>query len=330
MFAENFNTAEGYGLYGGFNSVFVCDNGISVAKQVNFPNGWTDDTNLSFKVLFKNGHNCADASTPMTLNGVAVVVNKYGTLIPLPIHEMDDGGTPIYKSLQPNTILEMYYTDNYDGADTPAYVIIGNPIVLSSADYTIYADGQMGVDISHPIGSLYTQYPMQLSPLDLFKFTTWEVINYGGAFFRSNGGNAETFEKSLTISLQNGVNITFSTTHNLTVGTPIYDYENNECRFVATIEDTSSITIDSAFSHSNLTSVLIGQNDTLQNHVHSQVVKAGNYDVSGGYPYYGGSSKTSEVGNTTPPKAYNDFGEPRVSNETRSINFTYKVWRRTN
>lgn len=141
MFAENFNTAEGYGLYGGFNSVFVCDDGISVAKQVDFPNGWTDDTNLSFKVLFKNGHNCADASTPMTLNGVAVVVNKYGTLIPLPIHEMDDGGTPIYKSLQPNTILEMYYTDNYDGADTPACVIIGNPIVLSSTDYTIYADG---------------------------------------------------------------------------------------------------------------------------------------------------------------------------------------------
>ena len=157
MFAENFNTAEGYGLYGGFNSVFVCDDGISVAKQVDFPNGWTDDTNLSFKVLFKNGHNCADASTPMTLNGVAVVVNKYGTLIPLPIHEMDDSGTPIYKSLQPNTILEMYYTNDYDGADTPAYVVIGNPIVLSSTDYTIYANGQSGQMVpDYASGSIYT------------------------------------------------------------------------------------------------------------------------------------------------------------------------------
>ena len=144
MYAEYFNTAEGYGLLGGFNSVFVCDDEISVAKQVDFPNGWDFDTNLSFKVLFKNGHNCADASTPMTLNGVVVVVNKYGTLIPLPIHEMDNSGTLIYKSLQPNTILEMYYTDNYDGADTPAYVVIGNPIVLSSTDYTIYANGQIG------------------------------------------------------------------------------------------------------------------------------------------------------------------------------------------
>ena len=75
---------------------------------------------------------------------------------------------------------------------------------------------------------------------------------------------------------------------------------------------------------------MIGQYDTLQNHVHSQVVKSGNYDISGGCPYYGGGNNAFNVGNTTPPKAYNDFGEPRVSNETRPINYTYRIWKRIN
>ena len=156
MYAEYFNTAEGYGLLGGFNSVFISNNAIDADKTVSFPNGWNFDTNLSFKVLFKYGHNCANDSTPMTLNGIAVVVNKYGTLIPLPIHEMDDNGTPVYKSLQPNTILEMYYTDNYDGSDTPAYVIIGNPIVLSDTDYTIYADGNIGKEVVGTVKAMST------------------------------------------------------------------------------------------------------------------------------------------------------------------------------
>ena len=185
----------------------------------------------------------------------------------------------------------------------------------------------MGVDLSYPIGSIYTQYPMQPSPSDLFKFTTWEVINYGGAFFRSNGGNAETFEKSLTISSQNGVNITFSTIHDLTVGTPIYDYENNECRFVATVEDTTSITINSAFSHSNLTNVLIGQSDCFQGHEH--LVPFFN---NSGNARDGGSrtSNPNSLVKTTAIVTDNVHGEPRIGNETRSINFTCKVWKRTN
>ncbi len=77
----------------------------------------------------------------MTLNGVAVVVNQNGTLVPIPHHAMTEGGTTVYKVLQPHTVLDMYYTSNYDGKSTPAFIIIGNPIVLSSADYTIYADG---------------------------------------------------------------------------------------------------------------------------------------------------------------------------------------------
>lgn len=138
------HNAEGYKVISGFGNIFVCDDTIEANKTIIFPDGWNNDTNLSFKVIFKYGHNCADDQTHMTLNSIPIVVNQYGTLIPLPIHEMDDSGTIKYKSLQPNTILEMYYTNDYDGNNNPAFVVIGNPIVLSSADYTYYADGYMG------------------------------------------------------------------------------------------------------------------------------------------------------------------------------------------
>lgn len=147
MYMDSINSDNNFYALSSFGNVLICSDSISNPKTVTFPNGYNLDTNLAFKVVFVNGHNCVDDSTPMTLNGVPVVVNKFGTLIPLPIHEMDESGTTVYKSVMPNCVLEMYYTSNYDGNNNPAFVVIGNPVVLSSADYTIYADGKIGDEI---------------------------------------------------------------------------------------------------------------------------------------------------------------------------------------
>ncbi len=143
-FVNNVNSSNNFYAISAFGNTFLCDDEITDAKTVSFPEGYNEDSNLSFKVIFANGHNCANSSSNMTLNNKPVVVNKYGTLIPIPIHEMVEGGTTLYKTLQANTILEMYYTSDYDGIGNSAFVVIGNPIVLSSADYTIYADGKVG------------------------------------------------------------------------------------------------------------------------------------------------------------------------------------------
>lgn len=49
------------------------------------------------------------------------------------------------------------------------------------------------IDTVWPIGVIYTQYPQQKSPQELFPNTTWEEVNYSGAFFRASGGNAAAF-----------------------------------------------------------------------------------------------------------------------------------------
>ena len=49
-------------------------------------------------------------------------------------------------------------------------------------------------DLLRPIGDTYVQYPQQVSPNELWgNISTWEVVNYDGAFFRAEGTNAEEF-----------------------------------------------------------------------------------------------------------------------------------------
>ena len=150
-----------------------------------------EEEGASLKVIFKNGHNVVSTSDHMTINGKLVVSNQNGSLLPIPIHEIKEDGSTVYKAVGANIAIELYYTSNYDGANTPAFVVIGNPIILSSTDYTIYADGQMGG--CPPINATYVQYPQCKSPQEIWFTATWEVVNYGGAFFRAEGGNANAF-----------------------------------------------------------------------------------------------------------------------------------------
>lgn len=76
-----------------------------------------------------------NSSTPLTLsyNSVSytVKVPKNGALANyLPF----DVGGGVYKYLQAYTTLELIFDGTY-------FVVLGNPVVLSSADYTIYPDG---------------------------------------------------------------------------------------------------------------------------------------------------------------------------------------------
>lgn len=93
---------------------------------------------LYLKVVFTSAISASDAVTPLeiTYNGdsVPVKVMKAGVASDILAHEISSG---VYSYLQPMTSFEMVYDDTND-----YFVIVGNPIVLSSTDYTIYADGQ--------------------------------------------------------------------------------------------------------------------------------------------------------------------------------------------
>lgn len=121
--------------------ILIASGTVGQQKTVTLPSGYEVERQ-ALKVVFPVGH-AMSTDTAMTLNGTVVVANKNGTLTPLARHQLTAG---TYSVLQANTVLDLYYTADYDGNSTPAWVVIGNPVVLSSAAYTIFADGLKRVD----------------------------------------------------------------------------------------------------------------------------------------------------------------------------------------
>lgn len=213
-------------------------------------------------------------------------------------------------------------------------------------------------DYVWPIGSVYTQYPGQLepnSPSLWGDFSTWEELNYGGAFFRANGGNADTFEKSLAISSMNGTTIVFMGNHNLAVGSVIYDYEHNEGRVVTSVTNATTVVINTAFTSLSITNVLIGQpsqnryhNHThshthymAHEHIHGTCYVASHEPNSGPFPqvgtthrndwanYNAWTSSCSRTYTDAPDDSNTSYDGNSAVQEARPENFTYKIWVRT-
>lgn len=119
----------------------------------------------------------SDTTTVLSLDynedTIDVKVNKNGTLSNFTA--MKFTGTPdVYKYIQANTILELMY----DGTD---FIIVGNPIVISGDDFTIYADGKVG---NEAVGFI--------------KSFDSESVPYGYLVFNGQSVNREDYPKLWT------------------------------------------------------------------------------------------------------------------------------------
>ena len=135
----------------GAGNLFTVSGSLGGTKSLTLSDGFINngapEANLIVPLLFPNGHNDLGPSLYLEItvagvtNPIPVVSNQNGTLLPIPHHEMTEGGSTVYKVVDPNTILNVYYTADYDGSQNPAFVVVGNPLVLSSSTYSIYANG---------------------------------------------------------------------------------------------------------------------------------------------------------------------------------------------
>lgn len=97
--------------------------------------GATLTTNQILRIFFSADITGSDTSTALTISyndtSYPVMAHKNSALVSVYAHEVSSG---VYKYLQAYTTLEVIF-------DGTQFVIVGNPIVLSSDNYTIYADG---------------------------------------------------------------------------------------------------------------------------------------------------------------------------------------------
>ena len=180
-------------------------------------------------------------------------------------------------------------------------------------------------DIVHPVGEVYVQYPQQDPPATIYNksgiTSTWTVIDYDGAFFRAQGGNAIAFsEKGSSLSTQADSvkehQHTINHTHSGTTGS---------CRALANGEQRWEGWFSAAEG---------GQG-------HSEFTAGGNMWVSDNtartYPSATGSGNGHRQVNinvdhrhdfTTSSQSLTESGW-YGSGETRPMNYTIRVWKRT-
>lgn len=184
---------------------------------------------------------------------------------------------------------------------------------------------QIFFDASHPVDSTYVQYPQQKSPEDVFNkdgvTSTWQVINYSGAFFRAEGGNAATFIKE-TDSL-------------------IKQSEGTKVNGLSLSKSGGAYKTGSCYGNSQTISLSGG------NHSHSSPAwKWGNHggdgttyvrttaSQEGGNWVTGDSGNLSMSGTMTPSITDNIGVTDNISysisgdSETRPSNFTVRIWKR--
>ncbi len=220
MYTDSINQFNGMSVVSGLSNVCICGDAIGDPKEIIIPNGFNPltDNYIAIKAVFLNGHNAVNDSTNLTVkckysNGdyvqdgadiaqIPIMANKDGTLINIPIHTMDVSGTTTYKVLQPNTVLEMYYDPNANSGNG-AFVVIGNPIVLSANDsnssYTVYANSfkkQWGSCTTQGSSTITLSIPY--NGVDTYKAY---ITNY-----QSNQGFASAITEQTSTSIKVNIN----------------------------------------------------------------------------------------------------------------------------
>lgn len=342
-----------------YPKIATCNTAAATADKVLAISGNVLKTGDLYVVTMDNGNTASNPT--LTINNVAA------TTAPI----CDANGTAVGSGAwAAGDTIKLLYTGSKYLMSTRAVVDTmedGNMSpITSNAVFNAFSNQ---FDLVWPIGSTYIQFPKQKSPNDpdmWGNFSTWELIDYGGAFFRANGGDADSFERTATISSVNGTTITFAAAQTIKVGTLLYDPVLNETRTVTTVTSTTVVVVNALFTNPNLESVIVSQDSQNKYHAHNwsnthshpNTVGVGTLSVSGSVVYQSGSSGSKnginydqyDSGSTSYSKSnwYGSIsGKPSISNanqtisgttgyngdstkqEARPVNFTIKVWVRT-
>lgn len=153
------------------------------------------------------------------------------------------------------------------------------------------------LDALYPVGVTYLQFPTCESPVDLFPTLTWTEINFDGAFFRASGTNADAF---------------------IGVGGTLIPQGQ------ATAKNGLSVSVDSNSSLTGYAGAFSGAGFVQGNAAIGGICSLGTYrgnayQGAGGSPGYDLSINANH-GHTCTVSG---------DSETRPVNYTVKVWKRT-
>lgn len=157
--------------------------------------GSTLATNSVLKFYFTADVTGSDTATALAINyngaDIPVKAVKGGALVDIYAHEIDSA----YYYLQAYTTLEVIY-------DGTQFVVVGNPVVLSSDNYTIYADGYVEgiykLETESIVGQWVNGKPIYRRVSDGFDTTHWSKSS--GQFTSLDTLNVDTMLSNKAIT----------------------------------------------------------------------------------------------------------------------------------
>jgi hypothetical protein len=200
---------------------------------------------------------------------------------------------------------------------------------------TAFTDPQEIFDIIHPVGEVYVQYPQQDPPATIYNksgiTSTWTVIDYNGAFFRAQGGNANAFsEKGSVLSTQSDATavkgLSVSASHNFKLR------QGND--------DSSAENTTSGMSGNSEGTFNARRSDGLNTKYPADLDCSGNVTrIAIGTSYRSGAGEGSNLGvnyKIDVTHTHNIYLRGGISAsisstdiETRPKNYTVRIWKRT-
>jgi hypothetical protein len=167
---------------GCFNVIPQTAGSLTVTAASSVINGAPVRIGSTVRVLFTQDiTGAANTGLVLTYNGVGIPVKvgkngSLGALLPFDV----GGGT--YKYLQAYTTLEM----TYDGTQ---FIVLGNPVVISNSDYTVYTDGSITYTKQKVDNSFNTKFYVNTSEFTPINGWGFYLVSVSGAGY-SNSYNA--------------------------------------------------------------------------------------------------------------------------------------------
>lgn len=269
----------------------------------------TDNTQLYTAVRsFTKDRITIDSNTILTVNSDTVARITANSVITITLAD----------SVMVGTCLRVYNTSAYN-QNLKARTPDGNNTtvtLLAGSQTTIEWDGGKWINGNAPaVASIFVQYPNEQPPETVYPCSKWTLLNFGGAFFRSAGGNAQAFANQNAVQAQgtakNGLSISKSGT-----------VEGNSQTIYTggAINLSSTAPVEMNHSHSGHFGTDLGN-------------RGGTYSsVPIGYTTSTSSVNLRHRHSSTFTPSITDSISVSLSStntETRPINYTIQIWKRT-
>jgi hypothetical protein len=156
----------------------------------------------SIKVLFTSAITGSNTTSPLTINynnvDITVKVGKNGTLVDFVAYNTGNG----FVYCQAYTTLELLFDGNN-------FVIMGNPVVISNSDCTVYTDGTITYRTSLCTTENVDLYFPQVTKIDLgfcvieyFKMRTYGEL-YEGMYFENYSMSQNNYDNIISVGIAN-------------------------------------------------------------------------------------------------------------------------------